>query len=242
MIFPKLNQSGLLFVPSKWQRARFIRWLKRIHAWTGFWGAVLFFMLGVSGVLLNHRDIWKIDTGKPQEVSAMSIAVMPGQITDEDELGAWAKREFGLLTEPRPPRKEGGEPRAGGKGGKPQAGATTPETRRFMGKDHVEADTWILAFNQPNGRLTVEYVKGSASVAVREEAQNFFGLIRNLHKGGGAGLAWVLFMDSIAGALIAMSITGFLLWSRMHGTRLVGGGIALGSVVVGAAAVWPYLL
>ncbi|WP_337847894.1 PepSY-associated TM helix domain-containing protein [Sphingomonas sp.] len=232
MIFPKLNQSGLLFVPSKWQRGRFIRWLKRIHAWTGFWGAALFFMMGLSGVLLNHREIWKIETGQPVEVSAMNIAVTPGQITDQTTLGAWAKREFGLLSEPRPPRKEGGPP----------AVAAAPETRRFMGRDHVEADTWTLAFNQPNGRLTVEYIKGSASVAVRQDAQNIFGLIRNLHKGSGAGLAWVLFMDSIAGALIAMSITGFLLWSRMHGPRLAGGGIALGSVIAGTIAVWPYLL
>lgn len=237
MILSKLNQSGLLFVPVKWQRGRFIRWLKRIHAWTGFWGAVLFFIMGLSGVLLNHREIWKIDTGRPAEVSAMNIAVAPGQITDQTELGAWAKREFGLSIEPRPPRRETGD-----RGGKPLAVVSASETRRFMGKDHVEADTWTLVFSQPNGRLTVEYVKGSASVAVHQEAQNIFGLIKNLHKGSGVGLAWVLFMDSIAGALIAMSITGFMLWSRMHGSRLVGGGIALGSVVAGVVALWPYLL
>lgn len=98
MVWGRLHQSGLLFVPSNWQRGRAIRWLKRVHAWTGFWGAVLFLMLGVTGVLLNHRSIWKIDTGEPQEVSAMNLAIAPGRITDEKALGIWAKREFGLPT------------------------------------------------------------------------------------------------------------------------------------------------
>ncbi len=49
------NQSGLFFVPKRWQSAGFLRWLKRIHAWTGFWGALFFLLLGTSGFLLNHR-------------------------------------------------------------------------------------------------------------------------------------------------------------------------------------------
>ena len=224
----RLNQSGLLFVPSKWQRAAFIRWLKRVHAWTGFWGAVLFFMLGLSGVLLNHRSIMKIETGEPVEVSAMDIAVDPTRIPDEKALGRWAARQLGLSSKPRPPRKEGGD----GSG----------ERKSFMGHEQQEAQKWVQQFSQPNGRVTVEYVPGSRSVSVRQDAHNAFGLIKNLHKGSGLGLAWVLFLDSIAGALIAMSLTGFLLWTRMHGTRLLAGAIIVGSLGFGIAAMWPYLL
>jgi hypothetical protein len=227
----RLNQSGLLFVPSRWQRADFIRWLKKVHAWTGFWGALLFFMLGLSGVLLNHRSIMKIDTGEAVEVSAMDIAVDPARIPDEKALGAWAAKEFGLSTKPRPPRKEGGA--ADAKGG---------ERKRFMGREHRQAEKWALAFSQANGRLTVEYVPGSRSVSVRQEADNVLGFIKNLHKGSGLGIGWILFLDSIAGALIAMSLTGFLLWTRMHGTRLLAGGIGLGSLAVAVAAVWPSML
>ena len=70
-----LNQSGLLFVPKRWQRAAVLQWLKRIHAWTGLWGALLFLLLGTSGVLLNHRSILKIETAKSVEVSNMDVAV-----------------------------------------------------------------------------------------------------------------------------------------------------------------------
>lgn len=228
MTTSRLNQSGLLFVPSRWQRAAFIRWLKKVHAWTGFWGAMLFFMLGLSGVLLNHRSIMKIDTGEAVEVSAMDIAVDPARIPDEKALGTWAAKEFGLSAKPRPPRREGG--------------AEGGERKRFMGREHREAEKWALAFTQANGRLTVEYVPGSRSVSVRQEADNVLGFIKNLHKGSGLGIGWVLFLDSIAGALIAMSLTGFLLWTRMHGTRLLAGGIGLGSLALAVVTVWPSML
>ena len=68
-----LNESGLLFLPRGWQRADALRWLKKVHAWTGFWGAVLFLMMGTSGFLLNHRSILKIETAKSVEVSAMQV-------------------------------------------------------------------------------------------------------------------------------------------------------------------------
>jgi uncharacterized protein len=39
-----------------------------------------------------------------------------------------------------------------------------------------------------------------------------------------------------------MSVTGFLLWTRLHGGRLLAGGILFASVTSGAVAIWPYLL
>lgn len=229
----RLNQSGLLFVPARWQRVKMVRWLKKIHAWTGFWGALLFFILGSSGILLNHRSIMKIETGEPVEVSAMDIAVNPEQILDEKALGRWAAREFGLATKPRTPRRES-EP--------PKAEKTDGGSKRFMGRERRQAEKWVQAFTHPNGRLTVEYVPGSRSVSVRQEATNLFGFIKNLHKGTGLGLVWVLFLDTIAGALVAMSLTGFLLWTRLHGTRLLAGGIAATSLGLAVAGLWPFLL
>lgn len=228
MILPRLNQSGLLFIPHRWQRGHVVRWLKRVHAWTGFWGALLFLTLGISGVLLNHRDTLKIDTGEPVEVNAMNIAVPAGSIGSEKALGEWAKAEFGLQVEPRPP-KDGGEK---GKG----------PSKSFLGKARPEAEKWEINFNHVNGRITVEHVKGSASVAVKQTSQNLLGTLKNLHKGTGVGIAWILFIDTIGGALIAMAITGFLLWSRLHGGRLLAGSLLLGSAAFATWAVWPALL
>jgi uncharacterized protein len=224
---PNFSESGLLFVPRRWERVVFVKWLKRVHAWTGFWGALLFFLLGLSGVLLNHRNVLKIDTGKPREVSALNVAVDPGLITDEKALGTWAKEKFDLATEPRTPRREA--PEGGGKA-------------RFLGTEHTEAPRWVQAFTHTNGLVTVEYVPGSASVSVKQEAQNFLGFIKNLHKGTGLGVGWVLFIDTIAGALIVMALSGFLLWSRLHGPRLLAGGIVIGSLTLALSMSWGWLL
>ena len=223
-----LNQSGLLFMPRKWQRNAVLQWLKRTHAWTGFWGALLFLMMGTSGFFLNHRAQLKIDTGEPVEVSSMDIAVRPGQFADADALGKWAKAELNMPNEAREPRKEG----------PPGRGGTKPE-RIFMGKPHAEAEKWSRAFTLVDGRVTVDYVPGSASVSVKREGQGLLSTIKNMHKGVGLGIGWVLFLDTIAGALITMSLTGFLLWTRLHGSRLLAGGLFLGSLAWATIAVVP---
>jgi len=227
-----LNQSGLLFLPRTWQRNNVLRWLKRTHAWTGFWGALLFLMMGTSGFFLNHRAQLKIDTGEPVEVASMDIAVRPGQFADADALGKWAKAELGMPVDAREPRKEG--PPGAGKGKKPTG-------RVFMGKPHAEAEKWTRAFNLVDGRVTVDYVPGAASVTVRREGQGLLSTIKNMHKGTGLGIAWVLFLDTIAGALVAMSLTGFLLWTRLHGSRLLAGGLFFASLGWAAFAVVPML-
>ncbi len=221
-----LRNGGPLFVPNRFCRVSILNWLKRIHAWTGFWGALIFLMMGISGFFLNHRDVLKIETGKPIEVSAMDIAVPPGSITNPEALGAWAKKELNLRSEPRPPREK--------------PGSKAPAS--FLGKARDEAKTWAMEFNHPDGQVKVSYVPGAASVAVKQTSQNPINIIKNLHKGVGAGAAWVLFLDTIAGALIAMALTGILLWTRLHGTRLLAAGIIGACAAFATTAVWPFML
>ena len=149
--------------------------------------------------------------------------VRTSDIADHKALERWAAAEFGLTGEPRLETQ-------------PKDKA---ERKGFLGRERTEAEKWKLSFARPNGRVIVEYVPGSPSVSVRQQANNLLGVVKNLHKGTGLGVFWVLFLDSIAGALVAMSITGFLLWTRLHGTRLLAGGILAASVVVATGAVWP---
>jgi hypothetical protein len=55
-------------------------------------------------------------------------------------------------------------------------------------------------------------------------------------------MAWVLVIDTFAGALLAMSLTGVLLWSRLHGPRLAAIGLMTASVMLALAAVWNGLI
>lgn len=209
----KATPSFYLFLPGLLNKSDIIRWLKRVHAWTGFWGAAAFLLLGVSGVLLNHKAIWKIDTGAPKEVMAVTLPVEAGAIKSIEDLGAWGQAEFDIGLRPFPRRSS----------------AARSETVVFLGKEVAPEQIWKQRFFAPNAILELEYVEGASHVQAVQSAQNGWGLIKNLHKSTGVGLAWVLLMDTMAGALIAMTLTGMLLWSRLHGPRLVAIAIGLGS-------------
>ena len=213
------------FLPRLWSKPTALRWLKKVHAWTGLWGAVIFLFLGVTGILLNHKSVLKIDTGAAQEVMSVIIAVDPNALNTVDDLGIWAAQEFGTPIKPSSPRA---------------TGATEPV--RFMGRVVSPKDIWKQRFYAPNSILLIEYVPGGTSLKVTKRAQNGFGFVKNLHKVSGMGLVWVLFMDFIAGALIAMTITGTLLWSRLHGSRLLAGAITLSSCALAFAAIFPRLI
>ena len=139
--------------------------------------ALLFLLMGSSGFFLNHRAQLKIDTGQPYEVSAMDIAVRPGQFADADALGHWAKTTLGMAGEAREPRGEG----------PPDRRARKP---MFLGKALPEAMKWTRQFTLVDGRVTVDHVPGSASVSVKREGQGILNSIKNLHKGVGLGMVW----------------------------------------------------
>ena len=234
----KRPPGTLLFLPRFANRTDVIQWLKRIHAWTGFWGALAFLLIGASGLLLNHRSVLKIDTGAPREVMEATIAVDPALIKSPEDLGKWAQAQFGTALEPRAPRAEGGAPRGGQSGGQDGAPAAN-ERVQMMGRDIQEAVVWKQAFNGVNGALTVEYTPGSAAVKATKSEQNVWGVLKNMHKGSGMNWIWVLFIDTMAGGLIAMALTGALLWSRLHGPRLAAVGIVGTSLVLAVFAALP---
>lgn len=226
----KRPPGTLLFLPRFANRTEVIQWLKRIHAWTGFWGALAFLLIGISGFMLNHRSTLKIDTGAPREVMEASIAVDPALIKSPEDLGKWAQGQFGTALEPRAPRAEGGARR----GDRPNG-----ERVQMMGRDIREAVVWKQAFNGANATLTIEYTPGSAAVKATKSEQNVWGVLKNMHKGSGMNWIWVLFIDTMAGGLIAMALTGALLWSRLHGRRLAAVGIVTASLVLAVFAAWP---
>jgi len=213
---------GYHFIPLRFQRANTLKWLKRIHAWTGLWGALLFLFMGISGFLLNHRSIMEINTGEPTALASVEVSVDPQFITSEHALRRWVAKQFDVSAHPS------------------QTRSREPQKARFNGKELVQPAKWEAQFRGPNGRLVASYVDKSGTVELRQEANTFLGTLKNLHKGSGVSVLWILFLDSVAGALIFMSLTGILLWSKLHGPRLVGIALVFGSFTLGVTATLPY--
>ena len=89
---------------------------------------------------------------------------------------------------------------------------------------------WNITVRSPNRMLSAEYWEGNAFVSVKQGNANLLQTLNNLHKCTGLGVGWVLLVDTLAGALMLLSMTGILLWTRLHGPHLAAAGIGLGSL------------
>jgi hypothetical protein len=85
-------------------------------------------------------------------------------------------------------------------------------------------------FHSPQRSVSAEYWVGNAFVSVKRQDANVFAFITRLHKGVGMGAGWVLLADTLAGGLVFLSLTGLLLWTRLHGSRLTMAGLGLTSL------------
>ena len=66
--------------------------------------------------------------------------------------------------------------------------------------------------------------------SVKRQEVNLFGFLMRMHKVVGMNTGWILLADTLAGAMMLLSITGVLLWTRMRGSRLTLAGLGLTSI------------
>jgi hypothetical protein len=145
-----------------------------------------------------------------------------------------------------------GDPRGGGSrrgeaGGQPGEGSRGADARgSTTGGPRVvqqaKQDHWN--FTGGNARLVtqVEYVAGAPTATVRTNVQSPLAILERLHKGVGGGVAWILLGDSFALAMIALGISGLVLWSRGRSLRqmtfsIVGVALLVLLVIGGSAII-----
>ena len=207
---PKTN-GGYLFLPKRWARGAFLKWLRRTHAWLGLWGAALGLLFGVSGILLNHRDLLKIPAAK-MEQSEIQLPLPEPRPADPKAMAAWLGQTLEIDTRSARIRRE------------------TGKIVTWNNTVLQQPPLWQITVRNPKRMLQADYWEGNAFVSVKQGEGNFFAILTHLHKGSGLGIGWVLLADTLAGSLIVLSLTGTLLWTRLHGQRLAAAGLGLGSL------------
>lgn len=211
------------------RRLTFVRWVRRTHGWFGLWGALLGLMMGFSGVWLNHRNVMKLQLPSQQQINAQFELPDPRPATI-DAMEAWLQQTLKLDRPANTQRVERARPVAWTEKGGEQRPLTQPER-------------WILNFGGPNHVVQVEYWVGNKSVGVRTTENGFIATLTNLHKGTGMPVLWILLIDTLAGSMIFLSISGAILWWETHRRRGLGIAIFGVSVVVTVAlAVSPLQL
>jgi hypothetical protein len=196
---------------SRSRRASFIKWLRKLHGWIGLWGAALGLLFGSTGILLNHRAVMKIPAAQVQETTLQIPLPVPAP-EDAQAMANWLQRD---LEFDRPASRVRSEPE---------------KTVAWGDKAMKQPAHWTIAFNSPSANLQAEYWAGNNFVSVKRSDNNFFASLNNLHKGTGVGLGWVLLVDTLAGSIIFLSLTGVLLWILLNRRRMIGAGVGLASL------------
>lgn len=198
------------------RRANFIKWLRKVHGWVGLWGAALGLLFGVTGFVLNHRaGPLHISPGAPQ-VSTLQLAVPDPAPETPRELVKWLRSQPDLKLPARMGRVQ-----------KEPAHAVAWGDRKTVQPEH-----WQMMFLSPQENVTVEYWAGNDHLTLKRNDNALLATLTNLHKGVGMSIGWVLFIDSFAGALLLLSLTGVLLWTELNKRKTVGAALLLGSIIV----------
>lgn len=197
-------------------RARFLRWLRNMHGWIGLWGATLGLLFGLTGFLLNHRTVMKIPALQ-MEQNQFEFALTTDKPQNAKQFVAIIQREFNIQQAASKVHDEPAKPIAWGS------------------RQLVQPGFWKAEFHLPQYSLTAEYWVGNQFVSIKRQDVNVWGFLMRLHKGLGLNVGWILLGDSLAGAMIFLSITGMLLWTKMRGSRLVMVGLVGTSTVLAMA-------
>ena len=200
--------SEKLHPPSK--RVNWLKWLRRLHAWCGLWLAFLGLLFGVSGILLNHRSVMKIEAAQ-MEKSQIEVA-LPKPPASAKALAKWLQSYAGIN---RGPSKISIEP---------------AKIATLSGQTIRQPGHWRIDFHSPQRTISAEYWVGNRSVSIKRQEANFFAFITRLHKGIGMNEDWILLADTLAGGLIFMSLSGLFLLTKLHGPALAMAGLALTSM------------
>jgi len=207
----KKTNGGYLFLPRSLSRGAFLKWLRRTHAWLGLWGAALGLLFGFTGILLNHRDILKIPTGRMRQTE-IQLALPEPRPADPKAMATWLGQSLQIDT------------------GQARIKKDPAKEVIWQNQTLQQPAAWSITLRSPNRMLSAEYWEGNAFVSVKQGNANLLQTLNNLHKGTGMGVGWVLLVDTLAGALLLLSMTGLLLWTRLHGPRLAAAGLGLGSL------------
>lgn len=189
-------------------RANATIWLRKTHGWIGLWGATLGLLFGFSGIWLNHRAVLPLQLAA--ERNNAQLALPDPQPADAKAMAAWLQASLSLPQPAGNVRVEKARPA-------PWAEASASAPSSAMQPAH-----WTFSFNAPRSQIQAEYWVGNHAVSVRRTDNGVVATLTNLHKGIGMPVAWILLVDTLAGSLILLSLSGLALWMLTRRKRRLG--------------------
>ena len=193
---------------SAWNYNDVIRWIRKSHGWVGLWGAVLGLLFGFSGIWLNHRTVLKLPVTQSRSHAQLTLPD-PAPANPED-MRVWIQATLSIAGIANSTRMDAAKPVA-------WADKKTSTHPPLMQPEH-----WVFNFGGPSEIIRADYWRGNRSVGITTTASGFLATLNNMHKGTGMSIPWILLVDTLAGSMIFLSISGVLLWVQTNRRRAVG--------------------
>ena len=219
--------AGARALRSQHRRAAFVRWMRKTHGWFGLWGALLGLTFGTSGIWLNHRAVLKLPPMSQQRVNAQLALPDPAPATAA-EMAVWLQKTLALDRPPNSTRIEPARRVAWAGTGDPAKSRDAPPAAL------QQPERWVFSFGGPHAIVQADYWRGNRSVGVTTTSNGFMATLTNMHKGVGMSLGWILLVDTLAGSLIFLSLSGVILWlqtSRRRGIGLMIFGVSIAATL-----------
>jgi len=206
------------------RRAIAVQWVRKTHGWIGLWGAILGLLFGTAGIWLNHRAVLKLPLAQQRANAQLALPEPPP--ASAAEMAVWLQA---ALDQNRPPNSVRTEP------ARPVAWGEKGQADPLM-----QPERWTFNFGGPDAIVQADYWRGNRSVGVTTTENGFVATLTNMHKGTGMSVGWILLVDTLAGSLIFLSLSGLILWWETNRQRKLGIAIfaTAVSVTVGLA-LWP---
>ena len=195
------------------RKARLLRLLRKAHAWIGLWGATLGLLFGITGFLLNHGAVLKIPAAQ-YERNTIHLALPAEPPASASALGEWLRGELGM------------------QGKNMRVSTERAQTVSWIEQPVAQPEKWSVAFDGARDLARAEYFVGNRFVKVERIHGNWIAALSNYHKGTGAGAAWVLLADAVAGSLVALSLSGIAMWILLYPPRLLAAGVAASGLLL----------
>ena len=203
------------------RRNRTHRIVRQLHLWIGAWGAIAAILFGSSGFIMNHRAVLKLPQGSSSDLSKVELPVPEGVRSTPEAMRSWLRDMQKLDID--------------------NVRVMRAQPVEFNGQKIKPPARWMFSGGNARVSTQAEYSEGNASMTVSTTEQSPLAVLTRLHKGVGGGLAWILLTDTFALAMVALGISGILLWARGRSAKQMAfsvvGAAALVLLLIGGAAV-----
>jgi len=203
------------------RRNRTHRIVRQLHLWIGAWGAIAAILFGSSGFIMNHRAVLKLPQGSSSDLSKVELPVPEGVRSTPEAMRIWLRDTQKLDID--------------------NVRVMRAQPVEFNGQKIKPPARWMFSGGNARVSTQAEYSEGNASMTVSTTEQSPLAVLTRLHKGVGGGLAWILLTDTFALAMVALGISGILLWARGRSAKQMAfsvvGAAMLVLLLIGGAAV-----